>query len=237
MSRTALLVGACCLTLARAGAAQNRGAGVVGGGRVSGRITMLEKSDKPSPDLGSAVVSLEGTTGAGAGAPGSPATVEIAINDKTFVPRVVVVPVGSIVRFPNHDPFDHNVFSANEPDPFDLGQYGRGEARQRTFARPGLVRVFCNIHPRMVAFVQVMAGSHYTQPAADGSFTVDDVPAGRYTLRVWHERSPEATQPLAVGPAGAAGLDVTLDARGFRWVPHKNKYGKDYPTSAGRERY
>lgn len=228
----ALLVGACCLTLARAGAAQNRGDGAVRV-RVSGRITMLEKGDKPSPDLGSAVVSLEGT----AGGAGSPATVEIAINDKAFVPRVVVVPVGSIVRFPNHDPFDHNVFSANEPDPFDLGQYGRGDARQRTFARPGLVRVFCNVHPRMVAFVQVMASSYYTQPAADGSFTIDDVPAGQYTLYVWHERSPEATQALAVGPAGVAGLDVTLDARGFRWVPHKNKYGKDYPTSAGRERY
>jgi len=153
------------------------------------------------------------------------------------VPGVVVVPVGSTVRFTNHDPFDHNVFSVGDANQFDLGQYGRGETKEWTFAGPGLVRVFCNVHPRMVAFVQVMATRHYTQPGRDGSFVLEDVPPGPYTLRIWHERSPEVTRDLTVGPAGVTGLEVQLDARGFRWVPHKNKYGKDYPTNAGRERY
>src|SRR5438034_1348389 len=118
-----------------------------------------------------------------------------------------------------------------------LGQYGRGETKEWTFAGPGLVRVFCNVHPRMVAFVQVMATRHYTQPGRDGSFVLEDVPPGPYTLRIWHERSPEVARDLTVGPAGVTGLEVQLDARGFRWVPHKNKYGKDYPTNAGPERY
>src|SRR5881397_1746447 len=145
----ALLVGAGCVT-GRHGAAQ---------GRVAGRVTLLEKGGKAASDLGAAVVYLEG------GSAARPVTADVAINDKEFVPRVVVVPVGSTVRFLNHDPFDHNVFSVSEPSPFDLGQYGRGETRSWTFANPGLVRVFCNVHPRMVAFVQVMAGRHFTQPA------------------------------------------------------------------------
>jgi len=97
--------------------------------------------------------------------------------------------------------------------------------------------VFCNVHPRMVAFVQVMPTRLYTQPGADGSFTLEDVAPGRYTLRVWHERSAEVARELVVGPADVSDLEVELDARGFRWLPHKNKYGDDYPTDAARERY
>src|SRR6266853_1085803 len=141
-----LLVGVGCITAVTLGIVQ---------GGVAGRVTMLEKGGKSSPDLGAAVVYLEGDQ---TDAAARPVTVDIAINDKEYVPRVVVVPVGSTVRFQNHDPFDHNVFSVSEPSPFDLGQYGRGETRTWTFTKPGLVRVFCNVHPRMVAFVQVMAG-------------------------------------------------------------------------------
>jgi plastocyanin len=184
--------------------------------------------------LGAAVVYLEG---GGADGAARPVTVDIAMNDKEFVPRVVVVPAGSAVRFQNHDPFDHNAFSASGPNPFDLGQYGRGEAKAWTFTNPGLVRVFCNVHPRMVAFVQVMAGRYFTQAAADGSFEIAAVPPGTWVLHAWHERSQEVSQAVNVTAAGAAGIELQLDARGFRWTPHKNKYGKDYPTNAGRERY
>ena len=76
---------------------------------------------------------------------------------KEFSPHVLVIPAGSTVSFPNHDPFNHNVFSVSEPNQFDLGLYGRGEAKGYTFTSPGLVRVFCNIHPRMVAFVLLQA--------------------------------------------------------------------------------
>lgn len=203
------------------------------GGEVRGHITILEKNSKPSPDLGAAVVYLEGGTRTAL----RPAVFDIATSDKDFVPRVVVAPVGSTVRFPNHDPFNHNVFSASEPNAFDLGLYGRGEAKGHTFGSPGLVRVFCNIHPRMVAFVVVLPTRYFAQPTADGSFVIEDVAPGHYTLHVWHERSPQVAQEITVGKDGVSDLAIELDARGFRATAHKNKYGKDYPTNAGRERY
>src|SRR5437867_4332722 len=100
----ALLVGVGCITAVQRGVAQ---------GRVAGRVTLLEQGGKSSPDLGAAVVYLDGAADGAA----RPVTVDLAINDKEFVPRVVVVPVGSTVRFQNHDPFDHNVFSASGPNP------------------------------------------------------------------------------------------------------------------------
>ncbi len=202
--------------------------------RVAGRIVILEKDNKSSPDLGDAVLYLEGPTGEAVSA--RPVTVEIAITDKTYAPHVVVIPAGSTVRFPNHDPFNHNVFSLSEGNQFDLGLYGRGEAKSYTFTHAGLVRVYCNVHPRMVAYVLVMANRYYAQPGTDGSFAIDNVPPGRYRLHVWHERIPaEVVKDVAAG--GGEDLQIALNARGYRWQPHRNKYGKNYPTTAGRERY
>ena len=211
--------------------------GLLVAGRVGGRITILEKDNKPSPDLGDAVLYVEGPTGTAVQA--RPATVEIAITDKVYAPHVVVVPVGSTVRFPNHDPFNHNVFSVSDSNAFDLGLYGRGETKGYTFSHPGLVRVYCNIHPRMVAYVHVMANRFYAQPGADGSFAIENVPAGRHRLHVWHERIPaEVIKDVTVGGTPAAAeLQIALNARGYRWQPHRNKYGRNYPTNAGRERY
>ncbi len=203
------------------------------GVRVSGRITILEKRNKPSPDLGAAVIYLEGT-----GPAATAAAIDITINDKVYRPRVVVVPVGTTLRFPNTDPFDHNVFSVTEPNQFDLGLYGRGEAKTHTFTRPGLVRVYCNVHPKMVAYVVVMANRYYAQPGVDGSFTIANVLPGHYRMHVWHERiSAEIVKDVTVTATGAADVRVALDARGYKWRAHKNKDGQEYPTNAGYERY
>jgi plastocyanin len=203
---------------------------------VSGRIVILEKGDKASPDLGDAVVYLEGPAAAAPAATARPLTIDIAITDKTYAPHVLVVPAGSSVRFPNHDPFNHNVFSLSEGNSFDLGLYGRGEAKSQTFLHPGLVRVYCNVHPRMVAYVQVMANRYFAQPNADGSFTIADVPPGSYRLHAWHERIPtELVTSITAGSAEP--VQITLDARGYHLEPHRNKYGMNYPTNAGRERY
>lgn len=228
MRRWAVAVGA-----ALAGSSAGFAPAAAQAGQVSGRITIQEKDNAPSPDLGDAVVYL---VGQGVALPA--ARFEIAITDKTFAPHVLVVPVGSTVAFPNHDPFDHNVFSVSDSNSFDLGLYGRGEGKAMVFKYPGLVRVFCNVHPRMVALVQVMGTRHFAQAGGDGSFTISGVEPGSYKLHVWHERAPqEIVRDVTVGPNGVSELQVTLNARGFRWQPHKNKFGKDYPTNAGRERY
>jgi len=212
------------------------GGGTIAANRIAGRILILEKDSKPSQDLGDAVVYLEGTATPATAA--APVTVEIAITDKVYAPHVVVVPVGSTVRFPNHDPFNHNVFSLSEPNTFDLGLYGRGEAKSQTFANPGLVRVYCNVHPRMVAYVLVMANRLYAQPGQDGSFVIENVPPGRHRLHVWHERIPtEVIKDVTASAAGGSDLQIALNARGYKWQAHRNKYGRDYPTNAGRERY
>jgi len=142
------------------------------------------------------------------------------------------------VRFPNTDPFDHNVFSVSESNQFDLGLYGRGAAKTHTFTHPGLVRVYCNVHPRMVAYVVVMPNRYYAQPGADGSFSIANVAPGTYRMHVWHERiAAEIVKEVAVSAAGVADFRVALDARGYKWRAHKNKDGQEYSTNAGYERY
>lgn len=202
--------------------------------QVSGQVLVLEGRGRRASDMASAVVYLEGR------GPHSraPTPVEMTTDGREFRPRVLVVPVGTTVRFRNLDPFNHNVFSLSESNAFDLGLYGRGETRERRFTQPGLVRVYCNIHPRMSAFVVVRDNAWYTQPAADGTWAISDVPPGRYVLHLWHERAAtEVSREIVVPGAGLTGLADTLDAAGYRWVAHPNKYGKDYNASGARERY
>ena len=212
---------------------------------VRGRVTLQERGGARTTDLENAVVWLEplgdGTPGAaggtgGAGAAAPLATVPgIAMESRRFRPMVRVVTPGSVVPFPNDDPFRHNVFSNAGPAAFDLGLYGRGEARRATFARAGVYPIFCNIHARMVAYVVAVPTRWHAQAAGDGSFEIADVPAGRDRLHAWHDRGGQRTVEVTVGAAPAA-ADVSLDARGWRAVPHRNKFGQAYPPEA-HDRY
>ena len=209
------------------------GAGIAAtqGTVVSGRITLLERDNKPSRDLGNTVIWLEGADGA---APAAPA--DVAIADKLYVPRVLIARPGSVVRFANRDPFNHNVFSVSDSNAFDLGLFGRSETRQATLRGTGLVRIFCNVHPRMVAYALVTRSPHAVLAGGDGSFRFTGVAPGRYRLHLWHERVPgDTAQEVVVPPPGLTGLTFTLDARGYRWQQHKNKSGREY--TSGRERY
>jgi len=200
--------------------------------QVSGRVTVADAGGKPAGDVGNAVVYLEGR-----GPRGAPVKVEMTLDGRSFSPRVIVVPVGSTVTFPNRDPFNHNVFSLSDPNGFDLGLYGRGESGDHRFRHAGLVRVYCNIHPRMSGFVVVRDNAYYAQPGADGSYTIPNVAPGAYVLHVWHERAPEATREITVPPGGLTEQNVALDASAYQAVAHKNKYGQEYGSGATRERY
>ena len=198
-------------------------------GDVRGRLTLLDKGNTPAEDVGQAVIWLEGGAGS---AP--PVQAEITTADKAFTPHVLVVPAGSTVSFPNHDPFNHNVFSLSEEQPFDLGLFGRGEARSVRFTRAGIVRVYCNVHAQMSAVVVVRDGPFVAQPSGDGSFTLGTVPPGRYVLHAWHERATEVTRAIDVPADGLDTLTLTLDASGYRFKPHLNKFGQPYPQQGRR---
>jgi hypothetical protein len=102
------------------------------------------------------------------------------------MPDMVVVPVGSTVSFPNMDPIFHNIYSLSKPKSFDLGSYDKGETRKVTFPKPGIVEVYCHLHPNMEATVVVTPNRWYARPDRNGQYRIPDVPAGQYTVVAWH---------------------------------------------------
>jgi plastocyanin len=149
------------------------------------------------------VIYLEGRA-AGRGVHPAPV---MSQRDKTFVPRVLPVKIGTTVRFPNDDQFFHNVFSLSRVRPFDLGKYNTGDARSQTFAEPGLVKLFCEIHARMKGFVLVLETDAFTVPDASGQFRLTGVPSGQYTLVAWHPAFGPKTMRVTVGP-GLSRADI-----------------------------
>jgi len=131
--------------------------------------------------------------------PVNPDTALIMAQEGTaFVPNLLVVPVGGVVSFPNHDPLFHNVFSYSSTKTFDLGRYPRGQSRDVAFDRPGIVRVFCEIHASMYAAIVVAGSPWYRLLQPEEPFQFNDLPAGHYKI-------------LAVDPTGRfADYDVTL---------------------------
>ena len=97
--------------------------------------------------------------------------------NKSFDPHVLVVPVGSVVAFPNHDPFFHNVFSLFEGKRFDLGLYEAGSTRDVHFDKPGISYIFCNIHPEMSAVVLALDTPYYGVSDPHGQVVIANVPA------------------------------------------------------------
>ena len=116
----------------------------------------------------------------------APVTQQIPQLDRRFMPDMVVVPVGSTVSFPNMDPIFHNIYSLSKPKSFDLGSYDKGETRKVTFPKPGIVEVYCHLHPNMEATVVVTPNRWYARPDRNGQYRIPDVPAGQYTVVAWH---------------------------------------------------
>lgn len=163
-------------------------------------------------------------------APAAPAkSYAITQKNKSFTPRVLGVPVGATVTFPNDDDIFHNVFSLTSGQAFDLGLYRAGASKTRTFTSPGVVRVFCNIHPQMTALVVAAATPWITTAGADGAWRLE-LPAGRYRVTALSERAAPAVAEVAV--AGASTASLALDESAFVAAPHTNKFGKPYPDAA-----
>lgn len=161
--------------------------------------------------------------------------------NKTFQPHVLVVPVGSVVEFPNRDPFFHNVFSLFEGKRFDLGLYEAGTTREVHFNRPGVSYIFCNIHPEMSAVVIAVPTAHYAISDSQGEVIIPNLAAGRYTLHLWYEgMAPDKleaqTRDVAISGRNSS-LGILRLAAGAPVEAHKNKYGRDYepptPPTAG----
>lgn len=200
------------------------------GGTVKGQVELLEKSGKKAADLTDVVVYVDGVK-----AKPRPSHATMTMSHKAFAPRVVAIGLGGTVDFPNQDAIFHNVFSVSGDNRFDLPLYKRPKSGQWIFQNPGIVRVYCNIHPQMSAVVVVRDNPFFVKAEADGSFVIPDVPAGRYTLKAWHERAgQEAVAPLLVPATGEVEARLVLDASSYRRVPHKKKDGKDY---GGDEKY
>ncbi len=149
---------------------------------------------------------------------------------KQFDPQVLVVPVGSTVRFPNQDPILHNVFSVSGKNSFDLGLVGAGQGKSATFRESGVVRVFCNVHHAMYSHVVVVATPYFAVPDSGGRFVLEGVPAGRGKLRYWHERGEIGEYPVNVPHGGELAVSVAITQP--RVPPHKNKLGKSYTRGA-----
>jgi plastocyanin len=192
---------------------------------IQGRVTVLEKRGK-SGDPGNAIVWLDGI-------PADTATArsfDVDTKNKTFATGVLAVPVGSTVRFPNSDEVRHNVFSVSKGNAFDLGLYGKGESKDATFREPGIVRVYCNVHPQMAMVVVVSPTSHFARVRKDGTFEIQNAPAGTYRVKAWDPRGGEAEEEITVEAQDFTAVSFTLDASKFKAKPHMNKEGNPYPT-------
>ena len=195
-----------------------------------------EKSANPAPDASEIVVwlnPLDAGTKSEAADASIHKKVQLVQRNKTFQPHVLVVPVGTVVDFPNRDPFFHNVFSLFDGKRFDLGLYEAGASNSVRFDRLGVSFLFCNIHPEMSAVVVAVDTPYYSLSDRKGTLTIQNVPDGKYDLHVWYERSlPDDLKNLTRTVTIAAGErdlgTINVPENPSFTLAHKNKYGQDY---------
>ena len=143
--------------------------------------------------------------------------------NKTFAPHLMAVPIGSTVAFPNFDSIYHNVFSLSSPQRFDLGLYKSGDMRQVVFDKPGIIRLGCNIHANMSAYLVVVDAPHYVV-SEDGAFSFRSLRPGKYRLQAWSEQSAEPVITEITVKAGDNALPLDLKG-GASQGPSEDKFG------------
>ena len=165
------------------------------------------------PDLRRAVVYLE-TAPRGAFEESRSRRGRMDQRNETFIPHVLAISVGTTVDFPNNDVTYHNVFSLSKIRPFDLGRYPVGRSRSVTFDRPGIVRVFCDIHSQMSAFILVFSHGFFDVTDDEGRFAIEQVPPGSYRVSFWNEAVPPVSRTVTVPADGDVELNVVLGGGG-----------------------
>ncbi|MBB5315586.1 cupredoxin domain-containing protein [Tunturibacter empetritectus] len=153
--------------------------------------------------------------------------------NRTFIPHLQVIPVGTVVQFPNADPFFHNVFSLFDGKRFDLGLYEAGSSKTVTFSREGVSYIFCNIHPEMSAVVLVLSTPLYAIADANDAFVLSNIPPGDYILHLWVEGLPQTVADRLTQHLHLTGQNVdlgviTIPATSGASDAHSNKYGNPY---------
>jgi plastocyanin len=198
------------------------GVAQAGGGRVVGKVTVTEADGKASS--ADVIVYIVGFPEAADTA--KPAAT-IAQKGRKFVPDLVAVTVGQAVSFPNNDPFLHNVFSQSTARKFDLGSFKKGDSKEKSFPNTGVIDVYCNIHPEMAATILVLPNNRHTRAAADGSYAIDGVPPGNWTVFAYARR---AVKPASSAVTVVGGQETKVDLALVRGAepPHVNKFGEKY---------
>lgn len=208
---------------------------------VTGSISLVRegRGAAQTQDNSSAVVSLKPVGGAAPQAQRGPVRprYQMLQHHKHFEPHLLAIPVGTMVEFPNLDPFFHNVFSMFDGNRFDLGLYESGKSHTVTFSKPGISYIFCNIHPEMSAVVVVLDTPYFAVSDRAGEFSIANVASGTYLLSVWHERGrpqrpDQLPREVAISPDTASFGVIRLVDSGQLSIPHKNKYGHDYESPA-----
>lgn len=196
------------------------------GNTISGQVQIRTSSGAQREDRSNVLVFLEGVPPDPI-RPAGTNRYRISQKDTRFVPRVLPVLRGSTVDFPNDDFIYHNVFSLSETEPFDLGAYGPGKSKSVLFPRNGLARVYCNIHPEMVATIIVLENPCFALTDRKGLFVISGVPPGKFTLRTWHEYGGEYTRELTSAQTPLARLSISIQETKAT-LEHRNKFGKPY---------
>jgi plastocyanin len=201
------------------------------GAELHARIVLAPGQIKDHPP--SAVLWLTAVSAEAASPTLPPGRFTLVQKNRMFTPRLLVVPVGSVVAFPNADPFFHNVFSLFNGKRFDLGLYEAGKSKDVVFSREGVSYIFCNIHPEMSAVVLALSTPYFAIADHDESLRLDNIPVGEYEIHVWIEG---LTQPdldrlvrrVHLGPGKSE--SISLDARDLSREPasHLNKFGQPY---------
>ena len=130
--------------------------------------------------------------------------------NERFVPHVLAIVAGTWIDFPNGDATYHNVFSLSKGNEFNLGRYASGRSRAVRFERPGIVRVFCDIHSHMSAFIVVFSHRFFAATQPDGEFQLPPVPPGTYTVVGWYEGEVRVSRQVAVRPGEVATVDLQV---------------------------